>query len=89
MPMEAAESVHIKSKGKRKEDISGSLEKLHIEEFSTGSAGSSSISFKRKPVIIIVVGMTGSGETMFLHRLVCLTQASNIRGHVMNLDLLL
>ena len=46
MPMEAAESVHIKSKGKSKEDISGSLKKLHIEEFSTGSAGSSSISFK-------------------------------------------
>lgn len=28
----------------------------------------------------------GSGKTTFLHRLVCHTQASNIRGYVMNLD---
>lgn len=84
MQMDAAESAHIK--GKEKEDISESLEKLHIEESSSGSAGSSSISFKRKPVIIIVVGMAGSGKTTFLHRLVCHTQASNIRGYVINLD---
>ena len=51
--------VIFNSKGKEKEDISESLEKLHIEESSSGSAGSSSISFKRKPVIIIVVGMAG------------------------------
>ncbi|XP_034686300.1 GPN-loop GTPase QQT2 [Vitis riparia] len=84
MQMDAAESAHIK--GKEKEDISESLEKLHIEESSSGSAGSSSISFKRKPVIIIVVGMAGSGKTTFLQRLVCHTQASNIRGYVINLD---
>lgn len=51
--------VVFKSKGKEKEDISKSLEKLHIEESSSGSAGSSSINFKKKPVIIIVVGMAG------------------------------
>lgn len=28
----------------------------------------------------------GSGKTTLLHRLVCHTQASNIRGYVMNLD---
>lgn len=28
----------------------------------------------------------GSGKTTFLHRLVCHTHASNIRGYVMNLD---
>lgn len=28
----------------------------------------------------------GSGKTTFLHRLVCHTQASNIRGYVLNLD---
>jgi len=28
----------------------------------------------------------GSGKTTFLHRLVCHTQMSNIRGYVMNLD---
>lgn len=29
---------------------------------------------------------SGSGKTTFLHRLVCHTQASNIRGYVLNLD---
>ena len=29
---------------------------------------------------------TGSGKTTFLHRLVCHTQASRIRGYVLNLD---
>lgn len=29
---------------------------------------------------------TGSGKTTFLHRLVSHTQASNIRGYVLNLD---
>ncbi|KAL1201781.1 GPN-loop GTPase QQT2 [Cardamine amara subsp. amara] len=50
------------------------------------SAGSSSSNFKKKPVIIIVVGMAGSGKTSFLHRLVCHTFDSNSRGYVVNLD---
>ncbi|CAF1711105.1 unnamed protein product [Brassica oleracea] len=49
------------------------------------SAGSSSSSFKKKPVIIIVVGMAGSGKTSFLHRLVCHTFDSIMRGYVLNL----
>ncbi|CAD5192585.1 unnamed protein product [Musa acuminata subsp. malaccensis] len=67
------------SKVKTKDDISESIENLRISE-------SSSSSFKRKPVIIIVVGMAGSGKTTFLHRLVFHTQSSNIRGYVLNLD---
>ncbi|KAG9156360.1 hypothetical protein Leryth_009222 [Lithospermum erythrorhizon] len=55
------------------------MEKLIID-------ASSSSPFKRKPVIIIVVGMAGSGKTTFLHRLVSHTTASGIRGYVMNLD---
>ncbi|WOL08396.1 GPN-loop GTPase 1 [Canna indica] len=66
------------SKGKAKVDISDSIEKLQISD--------SSVTFKKKPVIIIVVGMAGSGKTTFLHRLVCHTQSSNIRGYVLNLD---
>ncbi|KAF8401293.1 hypothetical protein HHK36_012226 [Tetracentron sinense] len=77
---------YLKSKGKEKEDLTNSMEKLHIDESSSGPVGASSINFKRKPVIIIVVGMAGSGKTTFLHRLVCHTQASNIRGYVVNLD---
>ncbi|KAL6508847.1 hypothetical protein OROHE_021406 [Orobanche hederae] len=50
------------------------------------NVGEPSSSFKRKPVIVIVVGMAGSGKTTFLHRLVCHTVASNIRGYVVNLD---
>ncbi|XP_044498205.1 GPN-loop GTPase QQT2 isoform X3 [Mangifera indica] len=75
-----------KDNGKEREELAKSMDKLHIEESPSGLAGSSSTNFKRKPVIIIVVGMAGSGKTTFLHRLVCHTQASNIRGYVMNLD---
>ncbi|XP_061973552.1 GPN-loop GTPase QQT2-like isoform X3 [Populus nigra] len=59
------------------------MNKLNVEASSSGQAGNS---FRRKPVIIIVVGMAGSGKTTFLHRLVCHTQASRIRGYVLNLD---
>lgn len=39
-------------KGKEKEELSESLQKLQIEQSGT--------SFKRKPVIIIVIGMAGN-----------------------------
>ncbi|XP_010259221.1 PREDICTED: GPN-loop GTPase 1-like [Nelumbo nucifera] len=74
------------SKGKSKDDLTKSMEKLQIQESSSGQVGTSSTNFKRKPVIVIVVGMAGSGKTTFLHRLVCHTQASNICGYVINLD---
>ncbi|KAJ0092280.1 hypothetical protein Patl1_24843 [Pistacia atlantica] len=84
--MDPMDSSEVKDNGKEKEELAKSMDKLHIEESPSGLAGSSSVNFKRKPVIIIVVGMAGSGKTTFLHRLVCHTQASNIRGYVMNLD---
>ncbi|KAL2550968.1 P-loop containing nucleoside triphosphate hydrolase superfamily protein [Forsythia ovata] len=65
-------------KNKETDHMSKTMEKLNIAEPSS--------SFKRKPVIIIVVGMAGSGKTTFLHRLVSHTMASNIRGYVINLD---
>uniref|UniRef100_A0A7C8ZAP3 GPN-loop GTPase n=1 Tax=Opuntia streptacantha TaxID=393608 RepID=A0A7C8ZAP3_OPUST len=73
-----SEELSSREKGKENDEIMQSMEKLQIEE--------SSSNFKRKPVIIIVVGMAGSGKTTFMHRLVCHTQASNIRGYVLNLD---
>ncbi|WOH13073.1 hypothetical protein DCAR_0832582 [Daucus carota subsp. sativus] len=60
-------------------DVSKGMENLSIAE-------SSSTTFKKKPVIIIVVGMAGSGKTTFLHRLVCDLQGSKKRGYVVNLD---
>ncbi|KAL8157906.1 GPN-loop GTPase QQT2-like [Apium graveolens] len=60
-------------------DISESMGKLIIDE-------SSSSKLKKKPVIIFLVGMEGSGKTTFLRRLVCYTQASNTSGYVINLD---
>ncbi|XP_042492393.1 GPN-loop GTPase QQT2 [Macadamia integrifolia] len=78
MQMDSEESTSKNSKGKEKEVLTDSMDKLNIKE--------SSPQFKRKPVIIIVVGMAGSGKTTFLHRLVCHTQASNMRGYVINLD---
>ncbi|GMH01433.1 hypothetical protein Nepgr_003272 [Nepenthes gracilis] len=64
--------------GKENEEITKSMGNLQIE--------ASSSNFKRKPVIIIVIGMAGSGKTTLLHRLVYHTHASNIRGYVINLD---
>ncbi|CAN1173500.1 GPN-loop GTPase QQT2 [Linum perenne] len=72
--------VDSKSIGEGKEELAQSMDKLKI------GASSSSPEFKKKPVIIIVIGMAGSGKTTLLHRLVCHTQASNIRGYVLNLD---
>lgn len=36
------------------------MEKLNIDKSSSGQAGTSSSNFRRKPVIIIVVGMAGN-----------------------------
>lgn len=48
-----------KAKGKEEEELSDSMQKLNVEESSSGLAGTSSTNFKKKPVIIIVVGMAG------------------------------
>ncbi|KAJ7954980.1 GPN-loop GTPase [Quillaja saponaria] len=79
MQVDSDGSYGVQAKGKEKEELTETMEKLNIE-------GSSSSNFKRKPVIIIVVGMAGCGKTTFLHRLVAHTHSSNIRGYVMNLD---
>ncbi|XP_011081316.1 GPN-loop GTPase 1 isoform X2 [Sesamum indicum] len=70
--------MDTESKSEDADYISETMGKLDI--------GQSSSSFKRKPVIIIVVGMAGSGKTTFLHQLVCHTMASNVQAYVMNLD---
>lgn len=44
------------------------------------------ISFGLMCIIEMLWLFPGSGKTTFLHRLVCHTHASNIRGYVMNLD---
>lgn len=86
MQMDSEDSSSI-VKDKSKEDLTESMGKLQIDKSSPSyQAGPSSINFRRKPVIIIVVGMAGSGKTTFLQRLVYHTQASNIRGYVINLD---
>ncbi|KAI3856983.1 hypothetical protein MKX03_019043, partial [Papaver bracteatum] len=79
MQTDSAESSNTQSNnGKESEDILlNTMGKLAIDETAT---------FKKKPVIIIVVGMAGSGKTTFMNRLVCHTRGSNIRGYVVNLD---
>ncbi|EMS47926.1 hypothetical protein CFC21_052034 [Triticum aestivum] len=75
---DAAEEEKGKGKGKGDElaDSIGSL-----------SIGPGRANFKKKPVIILVIGMAGTGKTTFMHRLVCHMQASaNMRGYVLNLD---
>ncbi|KAH9318575.1 hypothetical protein KI387_020344 [Taxus chinensis] len=58
---------------------------------STPAATSSQMAFqppnfRRKPVVIVVIGMAGNGKTTLLHRLVAHTRMSGIRGYVLNLD---
>lgn len=48
----------LKAKDEQKEDLAESMKNLGIEGSSSG-IGNGSINFKRKPVIIIVVGMAG------------------------------
>ncbi|XP_011014280.1 PREDICTED: GPN-loop GTPase 1-like isoform X2 [Populus euphratica] len=81
---EGSSSMQVDSKGtaEEKDELTDSMNKLNAGASSYGQAHS----FRRKPVIIIAVGMAGSGKTTFLHRLVCHTQASRIRGYVLNLD---
>lgn len=49
-----------KAEGKETEELNKSMDKLHIEGSSSGQAGTSSNNFRKKPVIIIVVGMAGN-----------------------------
>uniref|UniRef100_A0A1J3DAU2 GPN-loop GTPase n=1 Tax=Noccaea caerulescens TaxID=107243 RepID=A0A1J3DAU2_NOCCA len=76
-PMESSVEENIVEERQKLVD---SLDKLNV------SAGSSSSNFKKKPIIIIVVGMAGSGKTSFLNRLVCQTYESKKCGYVLNLD---
>ncbi|KAG8063619.1 hypothetical protein GUJ93_ZPchr0003g18395 [Zizania palustris] len=77
--MELEDQTDAKGKGKGKgEELADSIGSLSI--------GPERPNFKKKPVIIIVIGMAGTGKTTFMHRLVCHTQASNMRGYVLNLD---
>ncbi|BFI32098.1 GPN-loop GTPase [Marchantia polymorpha subsp. ruderalis] len=57
------------------------MKKLDIQ----GKAAEASSSSK-KPIIIIVIGMAGSGKTTLMHRLVAHVQESGKRGYVLNLD---
>lgn len=69
-----------------KEDGKGKGEEL-ADSIGNLSIGSGRTNFKKKPVIILVIGMAGTGKTTFMHRLVCHMQAKlNMRGYVLNLD---
>uniref|UniRef100_A0A7N0TSN7 GPN-loop GTPase n=1 Tax=Kalanchoe fedtschenkoi TaxID=63787 RepID=A0A7N0TSN7_KALFE len=80
MHMGATETADSNSKGKDKEQLADSMKSLNILDPASGSI------FKKKPVIIIVVGMAGSGKTTFMNRLVCHTFETKKRGYVVNLD---
>ncbi|KAF6172685.1 hypothetical protein GIB67_042008 [Kingdonia uniflora] len=79
MHMDSAETTNGQVKGEE-EDLSKSMKSLHVDKSSSGD------NFKKKPVIVIVVGMAGIGKTTFLNRLIYHAQVSKLRGYVVNLD---
>jgi len=82
--MDLEDQTDTKGKGKAEEG-NGKGEEL-ADSIGSLSIGPGRTNFKKKPVIIIVIGMAGTGKTTLMHRLVCDTQASNKRGYVVNLD---
>ncbi|KAL9668651.1 hypothetical protein QQ045_006189 [Rhodiola kirilowii] len=81
MDMETTDNADTNSKPKDKGQLADSMKSLNISDSGAGDPN-----FKRKPVIIIVVGMAGSGKTTFMNRLVSHTFETNKRGYVVNLD---
>lgn len=61
----------LKSNSKEKEELSDSMGKLHIEGSSSGQPGASSSNFKRKPVIVIVIGMAGNVISLLDELVMC------------------
>ena len=57
--MNTSYCLNIVLKKEEKEQLTETMNKLNIEGSSSGSGGGSSSNFKRKPVIVIVVGMAG------------------------------
>ncbi|CAN6325415.1 unnamed protein product [Urochloa humidicola] len=82
--MDLEEQTDAKGKGKAEE---GGMKSEELADSIGGlSIGPGRTNFKTKPVIIIVIGMAGTGKTTLMHRLVCDMQATNKRGYVVNLD---
>uniref|UniRef100_A0A8I6WS56 GPN-loop GTPase n=1 Tax=Hordeum vulgare subsp. vulgare TaxID=112509 RepID=A0A8I6WS56_HORVV len=76
--MDLEDQADAEGKGKD-EELAESIGSLSIAPGRTN--------FKKKPVIILVTGMAGTGKTTFMHRLVChLLASTNMRGYVLNLD---
>ncbi|VAH08621.1 unnamed protein product [Triticum turgidum subsp. durum] len=74
------------SRGQADADGKGEDEEL-ADSIGSLSIAPGRTSFKKKPVVVLVIGMAGTGKTTFMHRLVCHMQAStNMRGYVLNLD---
>ncbi|XP_062215805.1 GPN-loop GTPase QQT2-like [Phragmites australis] len=82
--MDLEDQTDSKGKGKAEEEGSGKGELA--DSIGSLSIGPGRTDFKKKPVIIIVIGMAGTGKTTLMHRLVCDMHASNKRGYVINLD---
>eukprot|EP00252_Welwitschia_mirabilis_P018408 TRINITY_DN40913_c0_g1_i1.p1 TRINITY_DN40913_c0_g1~~TRINITY_DN40913_c0_g1_i1.p1 ORF type:complete len:371 (+),score=77.22 TRINITY_DN40913_c0_g1_i1:213-1325(+) len=57
-----------------------------VASSSRASSSVQSQNFRKKPIIIIVIGMAGSGKTTLMHRLVAHTRITGSRGYVINLD---
>eukprot|EP00250_Pteridium_aquilinum_P018071 c23926_g2_i1 orf=372-1514(-) len=86
-PSESDQMLEEEEEEENREHARNGVEKLVLDENpSSSDTGEPSSSGRKKPVIVIVIGMAGSGKTTFLHRLVAHTQSVGIKGYVLNLD---
>ncbi|KAL2629807.1 hypothetical protein R1flu_014493 [Riccia fluitans] len=82
--------VDLDISDEEKESTRTDFEKLKLE--SKGKAvedkpsTSSPTTDVKKPIIVIVIGMAGSGKTTLMHRLVAHCHETGKRGYVLNLD---
>ncbi|KAM1749448.1 hypothetical protein FF1_010278 [Malus domestica] len=63
--MDSENSSAIKNDGKENEELTNSMKKLQVEESSLGSGQAAVSNFKRRSVIVIVVGMAGEKCTYY------------------------
>lgn len=91
--LDSEQDLDLESEDEENASTKAEFEKLSIgrdgellSEMPSSSSSLTSSIGPKKPVIVIVIGMAGSGKTTLMHRLVAHCQSTGKRGYVVNLD---